>query len=152
MDPQSGSRYGWLLGGLGSLLWLAILGAVRLYHGDALGAAGGFGFFGVGVAYVLLAAPWRLPRTPFWRLYLGFLVILLGGAAFMVWHCLPPEEARPLLGVAVLPIVFPLLLPLFIIGRRRWVDEAAAAEPPPAAEAEAAAPAGGQEADEAPQA
>lgn len=81
---QLGTKLGWLLGGLASLLWLPILSLVGLLHGGRLWPALGFAIFFVGAAYLHFAAPWRHPGTPIRTLYLGLLAIPAAGAAVAV--------------------------------------------------------------------
>ena len=55
-------------------------------QGNLAGAAMGVGAFAAGAAYLLVLPPWRFPRAPIRRFYLGFLGIILAAAAMTVWQ------------------------------------------------------------------
>ncbi|MBP7127418.1 hypothetical protein KBD49_13740 [Myxococcota bacterium] len=118
-DGSRGLRLGWYLGGFGSLLWLFLLSGVWLVRGDFPGAAA-VGLPGLaGVCYLVLLAPWRFPRTPIRRLYVGFVGILLAGAAVALWRHgqhLTIRETAPLVALVT------LFVPVFPMGRRTWAD------------------------------
>ncbi len=116
---MNGAKLGWLLGGAGSLVWLAILSVVWLVHGHVGGGALGLAVFAAGIAYLLIFAPWRLPHTPIRRIYLGFLAILLAGVAVAIWQyrqALGAAQSMPLL------VIGTLFIPFFTLGRRSWSD------------------------------
>jgi hypothetical protein len=114
-----GPRLGWWVGGLGSLLWLPIMSVVWLAQGNVSGGLLGLLLTAVGVAYLLLLAPWRCPRTPMRRLFLGFIVILLAAAALAVWQY---RQTLTSGSSASLLVLWTLFLPVFTMGRRSWSD------------------------------
>jgi hypothetical protein len=116
-----GPKYGWILGGFGSILWLLILAFVLLYQGKTAAFLGCFFFFAGGAAYIFLFAPWKYPRTPFWRIYLG-LVLILTFAAMALIHLWYPEAREEVRGYRFLLMLLPLLIPVFIVGRKTWND------------------------------
>jgi hypothetical protein len=118
---EKGPKYGWILGGLGSILWLPILSIVLLVKGNLAGFLSGIIFFAVCAAYLYFLAPWRYPRTPLRWIYLGFVAILLFAAFLMValWH--PREMTRWREYRVLLPLVS-LLIPVFVFGRKTWAD------------------------------
>ena len=116
---MSGPRLGWLLGGLGSLLWLPILAIVWMAQGGLLFPLLGLAVFAVGVAYLFLFAPWRHPKKPLWTLYLGFLGVFLAGGIVTV---LQYREAISLAQVGFLPVLWVFVMPFFSFGRKSWSD------------------------------
>ena len=118
MTRSLGPKLGWWLGGLGSLAWLPIMSVVWLLHGDATGAAMGLAVTAAGVAYLVLLAPWRFPRTPIRRLFLGFILILLAGAAVAVWQFSLALSARSVPLIAF----WTLFLPFLALDKRSWSD------------------------------
>lgn len=116
-----GPKYGWILGGFGSVLWLLILALVLLYQGNIGGFLSCILFFAGGAAYIVLFAPWKYPRTPFWRIYLGLVAILILAAAALV-HLWYPEAREEVRGYGFLFTLSPLLIPVFIVGRKTWSD------------------------------
>jgi len=116
---QKGPRLGWLLGGCGSLIWLAILAVVWFVQARLAAGVLAALVFVAGIAYLLLLAPWRFPQTPMRRLYLGFLVILLAGVAVAVWQyrqTVTAGQGMPLLARVTLGI------PWITLGRSSWSD------------------------------
>lgn len=116
---MSGPRLGWLLGGLGSLLWLPIMAIVWMVQGSLLYPLIGLAVFLVGVAYLFLFAPWKYPTKPTWMLYIGFLGILLAGGAVAV---LQYREALSMGQLGLLPVLWVFVMPFFSFGRKSWSD------------------------------
>jgi len=116
---MSGPRLGWLLGGLGSLIWLPLMAIVWMLQGGRLFPLLGLAVFSVGVAYLFLFAPWRYPNKPIWVLYIGFLSILLAGGIVAV---LQYKEALSLTQTGFLPVVWVFVMPFFSFGRKTWSD------------------------------
>lgn len=118
---QRGPRLGWTLGGLGGFLWIPLLGVVRAVQGDVVGLVVCLLLFGLGVAYLVVLAPWKHPDTPFWKLYSGLVVIMLAAAAVLLYRWVPDLE--PSIGqVRYGFVILPLFLPAFIHGRKTWRD------------------------------
>jgi len=119
---ERGPRAGWTFGGLGSLLWILILGAVlaaQHHIGESLVC---FVLFGAGAAYLSLFAPWKRPDTPLWKPYLGFVILLSAacGAVFFAVHDVVPGEGQ--LSPWMLLLLLPLSLPIFGFGNKTWRD------------------------------
>jgi hypothetical protein len=126
---QKGPKLGWLLGGLGGLIWLPILAGVWVAQGKAAGAAGAGIVFAVGVLYLLVLPPWRFPQTPLRLLYLGLLIIALAGVAIAAWQYYDPRTFKPSDCTPGIVLVT-LLIPLFTLGRKTWSDLHGRATPP----------------------
>jgi hypothetical protein len=116
---ERGPRLGWTLGGLGALLWMVILAAVMFAQGNYTGAAVGLAFFLAGVLYIILFAPWKYPEAPFWRIYGGLLLIIILAAVAVLyfWY---PEDFKSMQNLRTLFMLFPLFLPIFILGKKTW--------------------------------
>lgn len=116
---NAGAKLGWWLGGLGSLLWLPIMSIIWAAQGGVATAALGLLVFLGGIAYLVLLAPWRFPHTQIRVLFLGFIAILLCGAAVAVWHyrhTMTTGQGMPLM------VLWTLFLPVFSFGRKTWAD------------------------------
>ena len=116
MNQRKGEKIGWIGGGLGGFVWLLILGIVRLASGHSGPGLLALGFFLAGTACVFLLAPWQHPRTLLWKLLIPLYAVLL--AAWIVIG--EPYRAGTHWGswLGVLPV----LLPLGIVGHRRWEE------------------------------
>jgi len=120
MNDRRGEKLGWTLGLLGGTAWMFIFAALAFFAGDwPIGAL----VLGVGlcvVGMVIKLAPWKHPATPFWKLFLPpVAVIILTAGILMEWagHKLSALEWAPALLVGV------FLFLLTGIGSRRWQDE-----------------------------
>jgi len=117
-DPI-GPKLGWWLGGIGSIIWLPIMSIIWAVQGNVATAGLGLLITLCGLVYLVLLAPWRFPHTPIRRLFLGFILILLAGAAVAVWqyrHTLSTGNSVPLV------VLWTLFIPVFSFGRRTWAD------------------------------
>lgn len=117
-----GPRAGWTYGGLGSLLWILILGVVLAVQHHAGKSLVCFALFGAGAAYLSLFAPWKHPDTPLWKPYLGFVLLLCAacGAVFFAVHDVVPGEEQ--LSPWMLLLLLPLSLPILGFGKKTWRD------------------------------
>lgn len=122
MSSRRGEKLGWIGGWIGGFLWVAILSVLFLVEGRALVGAAGLGIVAVAAALIWLAAPWRHPKTAFWKLLLAPYALL---AASIAWAVLAwGVDAVRAEGVSPwsVAILLPMLLPFFTGGRRRWSD------------------------------
>ena len=120
---ERGPRAGWTYGGLGSLLWILILGmviAVRGHPGKGLFC---LALFGAGAAYLFRFAPWKHRDRPLWKSYLGFVAFLCAASAavfFTVRDIVGAEGDQ--LSPWMLLLLLPLCLPIFGFGAKTWND------------------------------
>jgi hypothetical protein len=117
---RRGERGGWILGWSGAFVWVLILAIVSLLKGDLLSAVFGGGLAAIAVAAILILAPWRHPTKPYWRLMLPLYVLFFLAVVWLVWDAGGPGA----LGLSAwsLFLLLPLFLPLYLAGRRRWID------------------------------
>ncbi len=123
-----GAKIGWIGGGIGSLVWLLILAAVFLVQGKITESLANLGFFLAGLAYLVKLAPWKLRRTPMWKIYLGFVALLLA-AAYVCWYLWQAAGHRPT-GPFPWLALSTLFIPVFIIGNKTWEDMHQEPRPP----------------------
>jgi hypothetical protein len=98
---------------------MPVLAAVLLCKRYYAGAIIGFLCFVGGVMYLVAFVPWRYKNTPFWKIYIGILTIILIGAVGMLafWR---PESANTGFKWSFIAPLFVLLMPLFTLGRKTW--------------------------------
>ncbi|MEW5875570.1 MAG: hypothetical protein AB1752_10350 [Candidatus Zixiibacteriota bacterium] len=121
MDSRRGERLGWTIGWLGGFLWVAILAVMLALQSRWAAAVTGCAIVVGAVAVILRASPWRCPRTPYWKLMLPVYALFFGAIG---WAVLVAGDLHEL-GIVnwwSLFLLLPLLLPLWINGRRRWSD------------------------------
>ncbi len=121
MNSRKGEKIGWIGGWLGSFSWVLILAIVFLIQGKTIPAVYGIVIFLIAVLLMFAVSPWRNPGTSYWQLllplYLLFTAAIVwtvrgfgtaGSEWFRWWNILP---------------MLPFLLPIFILGKRKWDDE-----------------------------
>lgn len=119
-NNRKGEKWGWIGGWIGSFLWMPILGIVFVFK---MGVDWNLVlvWFCSLTAFVLIftLAPWRFPNTSMWRLMLPMYLLLIGGAAFLIrsYGNLSLKEWIPMI-----PGMLPVLLPFWLIGKRKWRD------------------------------
>lgn len=117
---RKGERQGWLLGWLGGFLWVAILAFWRLAQGDIPNALMGSALIAAAVIAVLVLAPWRHPTQPYWTLMTPIYLLFFLSVAWLV-RLSGGLDALGLSAWSVF-LLLPLLLPFYLMGKRRWID------------------------------
>lgn len=120
MESRRGEKLGWIVGWVGSFLWVVALAGVRLGHGDLANAAAGLALAMLAGGAIFLFAPWKHPAVPFWRLMLPLYGLMAAAVAWAIF-AFGGSRALRLDGFEALWIV-PLLLPLLTVGARCWKD------------------------------
>lgn len=125
---RRGEKAGWRFGWLGCFLWVAIVATIELSRGRPFSGTLGWLLTVVAAAAILLAAPWRHPREPYWKLMTP--IYLLFGLT-LVWFLLLTQTGKETrLSPWSLLSLLPVMSPLYLMGRRRWADgETAPASP-----------------------
>lgn len=120
-NNELGAKLGWIGGGLGGILWIAILGLVFINNGDLWTGSVCMIFFLIGLFYIWRAAPWKHPDTALWKIYAGLLLIIYAAGGYILCRWLPQEPQLSWLDL--LPFVsclIPTLIPVFILNNKTW--------------------------------
>ena len=120
MDKRSGEKIGWIGGWFGGFLWVIALSILFVIQGKHIEAVIGFVLSMLGLLSVFLSAPWKRPNTVYWKLMVPLYVILFGSIAWALW-AFGGLTGRGLDWWNLL-LIFPVLTPLFTIGKKRWND------------------------------
>jgi len=119
MNDRRGEKLGWTLGLLGSTAWMFIFAAMAFFAGDwPIGAL----VLGVGLCVVSMVfglAPWKHPATPFWKLFLPpVAVIIFTAIVLMEW-----AGHKRTLELAISLVAGGFFIPMSTgLGSRRWQD------------------------------
>lgn len=115
---RTGEKMGWTGGLFGGFAWLLALAAVRFAQGHPVQAVIGALLFTLGMALVILLAPWRHPTTRYFLLLLPIYAVFLCGVAWTIWTFGGFEQG----GIQVWNLfwIVPCLTPLGSIGWQRW--------------------------------
>lgn len=117
---RRGERVGWIGGGLGACLWMALaagwwIAVGRWTTGIIMGA-----LFAANAASLFLFAPWRFPRTPFWKLLIPIYLLFVSAVGFG-YVSLDPASRSEIRPASLLPALG-VFLPFFTVGGKRWID------------------------------
>ncbi|MFZ1947999.1 MAG: hypothetical protein WAW06_10680 [bacterium] len=118
---RKGEKIGWIAGWIGSFLWLGILSIVWLAQGKLQAGLVGLVLVAVALGLTFALAPWRRPKTQYWRLMLPMYVLLIGAAAWAI-RAMGGLKASGM-SWAFLFLLIPFLMPLATAGRRKWDSE-----------------------------
>jgi len=119
---RAGEKSAWVFGWMGAFLWVLLLGLVEVNRHEYFSGVVLLVLWVLSVFLVFKYAPWRSPSVRYWQLMmplyglLAILVLIL--YVFIVGIGDAGRYSYYLLAAA------PLLLPLFIIGARRWAPPA----------------------------
>jgi len=120
MGERTGEKVGWTGGWLGGFIWVLVLAVVFLVQQKW--EAGLIGLLVVvsAAALIFFFPPWRYPATAFWKLMSPLYVMLAVAVVWVVWAFdgFNNEALRWWNFLGGLP----LLTPLIVMGRRRWID------------------------------
>lgn len=120
MTAEQGEKIGWLAGWIGGFLWVAILSGVFLAKGRWPQGVLGIVLVAVAWASVMLLVPWKHPDTAYWKLMLAPYACLIAAVAWAFWSFDEPMTLAA--GSGALLTLLPVLLPLALLGKRRWSD------------------------------
>ncbi len=122
MAKRTGEKAGWIGGWLGGFLWVFLLAAFQAVQGRLAAGLTGFLLAALAVLVVMMAAPWRHPDQPYWKLMLP--VYFLLGICIAWALLLSGGLAASGLSWWSIWWLIPLLFPFGSVGRLRWNDTA----------------------------
>ena len=79
---------------------------------------------------MFLAVPWKRPARPLWRVYLGYMCVLVGAALVIYFLWQPREMVEEVPPYYLLFAIVPLSPPLFVFGGKSWEDLQSQGETP----------------------
>jgi hypothetical protein len=120
MGNRKGERIGWICGWLGAFLWVVVLAVIFFVQGRAAEAAVGLGIAALAVVLVFALAPWRHPARAYWKIMIPLYLVLFASAAWVIRVYGGLRGIR--LPVWNLLFFVPILIPLGLLGRRKWRD------------------------------
>lgn len=117
---RTGEKLGWIGGWVGAFCWIPVLAILFAFRGQQVDALVGLGLTGLGVGAAVVFSPWRYPRTRYWRLMVAPYFLFMASLPWAI-RAFGVEDSE-LMPWWVFPTLVPMLLPVLIIGRRRWCD------------------------------
>lgn len=126
---RRGERLGWTWGWIGGFIWVAVLSLVFLVQRKVGPGLVGVLLTGAAVGIVLFVAPWRYPKTPYWKLMLGPYGMFFLAIAWAVW-AFGGHESLDLNGWNLLWLI-PALSPFGLLSNKRWEDSSGSPKEPP---------------------
>jgi hypothetical protein len=119
-NERKSEKRGWILGWSGGFVWVVLLAAASLAKGDMVQALMGSALVGAAIIAILVFAPWRHPRHPYWLLMSPIYLLFFLSVGWLVW--LSGGIAQLGLSGWSYFLLLPLLLPFYLVGKRRWID------------------------------
>lgn len=121
MEHDRGPKIGWMLGGIGSQIWLIAMAVIFFLKGDWFPALAGVGFFVLGIVYIYKFMPWKYENTTLRKIYLGLFSIIFSSAAVMLilWPFYEPAKTTR---AFYLIYLLPGLIPVITFGKKTWKD------------------------------
>jgi hypothetical protein len=124
MHERRQEKIGWVGGWLGGFVWVLLLSVMLLVRGETLPAVIGLLIFAMACAAIGIFAPWRHPLTTYRRLLAPLYMLFFCAVGWGVWSFGGPRQIG-LNSWWSLLIVMPLMMPLWMGGKRRWQDTGA---------------------------
>ena len=118
MNNRRGEKIGWLGGWSGGFLWVVILAMVFAIQGRFTEAMASGAIAAMAFALIFATAPWKHPRTRYWKLMLPIYTMLVLSVAVLLWAFGSFEAAG--FNQWSFFWLLPALTPFWIVGGRRW--------------------------------
>ena len=119
-NERKGEKRGWILGWSGGFVWVLVLAVLEFIQGNFFSGLLDCALVGIALALILTLAPWRYPAQSYRRLMIPIYILFFAAIAFLLVPSGSLMQVR--LGPWSIFMLLPLLLPFFLAGRRRWVD------------------------------
>ncbi len=117
MEPRTGEKIGWIGGWSGGFIWLLILSIIWMVKHQMLFGILGLLLVALAEGCIVMLAPWRYPKTPYWKLFLPIYLVLAAAVGLAIWA---GDFSGTGLGWSSLFILMPVLVPFVTAGNRRW--------------------------------
>ncbi len=120
MSERKGEKIGWTFGWIGGFLWVIALSIVFFYQKKIHEGAIGLGIFILALSIIIVFAPWKMPLTKYWKLFLLPYFVMLFAIVWAVWA----SGGLKQLGVKWWNFLWVSLLfiPVLTQGKKRWID------------------------------
>ena len=119
MSDRRQEKIGWIGGWSGGFVWVLISSIVVHARGQVAGAAIGFLIVVLAGLAIAMAAPWRHPRTRYRLLMTPIYLLFVASIGWGLWVWDGPRNMGFASGWSLL-VLLPTLMPLWLIGNRRW--------------------------------
>jgi len=120
MNTRRGEKIGWIGSWLGSYSWVLILAILFFTGGKTTSGIYGLTICLIAVLLMIFLSPWRNPSTPYWQLLLPFYLLFTSAVIWAVRAY--GTENLSTFNLWQLLSLLPILIPLFVLGNRRWDD------------------------------
>jgi hypothetical protein len=118
MFERRGEQVAWIAGIGGGMVWILFISMFWIYAGNDFVCLLGLALFALGLFLVFFFAPWRFPNTRYFLLLLpSYFVIAAALVLFVFWGWNILETDFP---VWAFWFLAPMLLPLILLGNRKW--------------------------------
>jgi len=120
MKNRKGEKIGWIGGWLGSFSWVLLLAVIFIVQGRGTQGYYGFALFLIAAFLMMTLSPWRNPGTSYWQLLVPFYLLFIASVVWLI-RSLGPQAMEWFRWWNILPLL-PILIPLVILGKKKWED------------------------------
>jgi hypothetical protein len=120
MSERISEKRGWIGGWLGGFCSVLVLSVAQLAGGKTRQGVIGLLIIAAACAAILVLAPWKHPETTYRRLMLPIYLLFFGAVGWGVWALGP--QGLGIHGWWSLLLLIPIMMPLWLVGARRWRD------------------------------
>lgn len=120
MKERKGEKWGWAGGWMGGFTWLLLLSIILLVKGKILVGLIGFCLFTLAIIFIFAFAPWKHPKTKYWKLLLPVYLVLIFSASLFILF----EGGLKAVGLNWWSLFYlaPCFIPFATMGSRSWKD------------------------------
>lgn len=132
MKDRTGEKIGWTAGWAGGFIWVFILSIVFLFQGKTAQGILGITLVGISAFMIIFFSPWRFPSTNYGKLMLAPYGMFFLSIVWAIWS----YGGLSVIGLKWWNMLWllPMLTPLGILSKRKWLDSAQQSAPADAAD------------------
>ena len=115
---RKGEKIGWIGGWFGGFIWLCLLSIAWLIQGKLKIGILGISIFIIAILFIFIFAPWKFPRTKYWKLMLPIYAVFFTSIILSI-YLLGGLKSVGLNWFSFFWII-PCLIPFVTVGNRSW--------------------------------
>ena len=120
MAERRGEKAGWIFGWLGAFSWVGIFAIIFLVQGRTTEGVLGLALTAIAVLGIFAFSPWKKPTMAFGTLMLPLYLVLFAAVAWLI-RSFGGLKATGLKWWNLFSLL-PVLIPLALMGGRKWRD------------------------------
>jgi hypothetical protein len=120
MQNRKGEKFGWIGGWMGGFIWLFLLAIFWFIQGNLKSGIGAVILFLIAIICIFTFAPWKHPKTKYWKLMLPIYSIFIIALAACVYF----YEGFNAIAMKWYSFfwILPCFIPFVTAGSRSWTN------------------------------